>query len=223
VTKPASRERFVPALGYDWLTGLYDPVVRLTTRERTFKRTLLGAAELGEAAAVLDLGCGTGTLAILAAQSDPQVSVVGLDADPKVLRRAQEKARGARVDIPWLRAMSHDIPLGDGACDRVISSLLFHHLGLEDKRRTIREVYRVLAPGGQFHVADWGKPANVLMRGLFFSVQLLDGFTTTRDNVAGALPALFEAGGFRNVRRSAQLSTMYGTLTCYRAVKERAS
>jgi hypothetical protein len=81
----------------------------------------------------------------------------------------------------------------------------------------------VLAPGGQFHVADWGKPANVLMRGLFFSIQLLDGFTTTRDNVAGALPALFEAGGFTRVSRSAQLSTMYGTLACYRAVKERAS
>jgi ubiquinone/menaquinone biosynthesis C-methylase UbiE len=223
VTKAASRERFVPALGYDWLTGIYDPVVRLTTRERTFKRTLLAAAELGEAVAVLYLGCGTGTFAILAAQSYPHVSVVGLDADPKVLRRAQEKARGARVDIPWLRAMSHDIPLGDGACDRVISSLFFHHLGLGDKRRTIREVYRVLAPGGQFHVADWGKPANVLMRGLFFSLQLLDGFTTTRDNVAGSLPTLFEAAGFTKVCRSAQLATMYGTLACYRAVKEPSS
>ena len=57
-------EHYIPALRYDWLTALYDPVIRLTTRERTFKERLIRQADIRNDAEVLDLGCGTGTLAI---------------------------------------------------------------------------------------------------------------------------------------------------------------
>lgn len=87
------------------------------------------------------------------------------------------------------------------------------------KERTARELFRVLKPGGELHVADWGRPTNALMRGLFFSIQLLDGFGNTRDNVAGKLIALFEQAGFVQVAQRRTFGTIYGTLALYSAVK----
>lgn len=82
-----TRTSFIPALGRNSLTWLYDPVVALTTREAYFKKELLRQASIPEDAFVLDLGCGTGTLAVLLARSCPNGSIVGLDGDETALRR----------------------------------------------------------------------------------------------------------------------------------------
>src|SRR5947208_11381763 len=82
------RDRYVPAAGRDWLTALYDPVVRVTTRERSFKQRLIEQAALRPGMDVLDLGCGTGTLAVWAKQPTPEANIVGVAGDPKVLERA---------------------------------------------------------------------------------------------------------------------------------------
>jgi SAM-dependent methyltransferase len=103
--------------------------------------------------------------------------------------------------------------------DRVVSSLLFHHLSRESKERTLDEVFRVLRPGGEFHMVDWGRPRNAFMRVAFLAVQLLDGFPTTRDNVNGLLPRLLIKAGFQEVREIADLSTVAGTLSLYSARK----
>jgi ubiquinone/menaquinone biosynthesis C-methylase UbiE len=87
--------------------------------------------------------------------------------------------------------MAFELPYPDASFDRVISSLLFHHLTRENKERTLREVFRVLRPGEELHVADWGKAQNWPMRVAFLLVQMLDGFETTADNVNGLLPELF--------------------------------
>ena len=72
-----------------------------------------------------------------------------------------------------------------------------------------------LKPGGEFHVADWGRPHNALMRALFLIVRALDGFENTRDNVTGNLPSLFVEGGFEGVTIRHELPTMLGTMTLY--------
>lgn len=208
---------FVPALRYRFLTALYDPVVALTVRERTFKTRLIAQADIAAGDAVLDVGCGTGTLAVQIKQAVPEASVVGLDGDPQVLAIARRKAARAGIAVRFDEGYSYALPYADAAFDRVLSSLFFHHLDRDAKQRTIAEIHRVLRPGGELHVADWGAPSGPVARALFYSIQLLDGFKTTRDNVAGRLPDLFSAGGFERVCATGALETVYGTLSLFRA------
>lgn len=214
-----SRSDFVPALGYRWLTPLYDSVVAATTREATFKRELVEQAHVAAGHRVLDLGCGTGTLAILIKGRQPSALVTGVDGDPAMLERATHKAASAGVSITFDHALSWSLPYADATFDRATSSLFFHHLTWDDKLRTAREALRVLKPGGELHVADWGRATNPAMRGLFLVVQTLDGFVTTRDNVAGRLPEVFAEAGFSDVAERRTFSTMLGSLALYRAVR----
>lgn len=211
--------RYVPALGFHWLTPYYDAVVGATTRERTFKNALLEQAGLEPGHRVLDLACGTGTLTVWAKVHQPGADVVGVDGDPAILLLAAEKARRAGVAVRLDQALSHDLPYPGAHFDRVVSSLFFHHLSWADKQRTARELFRVLKPGAELHVADWGRAANPLMRGLFLLIQILDGFGNTADNVQGKLVPLFEEAGFSRVSQRGAFSTLYGTLCLYSAVK----
>ena len=214
----AAREKsYVPALGYAALTALYDPVVALTTRERTVKRALIRQAQIGDGHRVLDLGSGTGTMAVWIKLEIPGADVTGLDADPAVLSRARAKAASTRVSIRFDEGFSNELPYPDRSFDRIVSSLFFHHLSRTDKLRTVREACRVLQPGGELHVADWGKPQNALMRVLFYAIQVLDGFSNTADNVEGRLPEIFRAGGFHAVAKAQEFATIFGTMTLYRA------
>lgn len=210
---------YIPALRFAALTRFYDPVVRLTTRERHVKQHLLSSADILPATTVLDIGCGTGTMTIWLKQRYPSAEVIGLDADPAILDIARTKAQRAGVDVQFLEANATDIPLPDDAVYSVVSSLFFHHLDTDQKRAVLREILRVLAPGGELHISDWGRPANALMRGLFYIVQLLDGFTTTRDSVEGRLPQLVEETGVRLFREITHFNTVLGTLRQFRATK----
>jgi SAM-dependent methyltransferase len=215
------QEHYIPPLKYHWLTRFYDPLVRLTTREKAFKQALLRLAAPRPGDRVLDLGCGTATLTIALAKAHSMATVTGIDADARALAIARGKARDAALDLDFQQARSTRMPLPDESFDRVVSSLFFHHLSPAEKSATLAETRRVLKPGGELHVADWGKPSNALMRALFLGVQLLDGFETTRDSVAGALPGLLRAAGYEGVEETAKFDTPLGTMRLIRAVRPR--
>jgi SAM-dependent methyltransferase len=212
-----AEDRYVPALGLRALTGLYDPVVRLTTREGTFKSRLLERVALRPGERVLDLGCGTGTLAIEAKRGQQEAVIAGLDGDPEVLRRARCKAADAGVEIDFREGYSTELPYGDESFDVVLSTLFFHHLTGPDKRRTAAEAFRVLKPVGRLQVVDWGRPTDPAMRLLSTSIRLLDGFEQTRENLAGGLPRIFEDAGFTDAAEVERMRTAFGTLAFYRA------
>jgi ubiquinone/menaquinone biosynthesis C-methylase UbiE len=214
-----SKGRYVPALGHAWLTSLYDPIVALTTRERTFKERLIRQAAIGARDRVLDLGCGTGTLALWVKETVEGARVAGVDGDEKVLSVARRKALRSGFKPRFDRGLAFSLPYQDGSFDRVLSSLFFHHLSREDKLWALQETFRVLRPGGELHVADWGRPASLLMRLLFTAVRILDGFENTRDNVEGLLPGLIEQAGFERVSLRGGIATVFGTLALYGARK----
>ena len=214
-----SPDKFVRALGFSWLTRIYDPVVRLTTRKQRFKSELLAQAGLAAPMDVLDLACGTGTLAIRAKRQHPGCEITGIDADDRILKIARGKAKKEGQAIDFQQGFSTKLPFRDRHFDCVLSSLFFHHLLPDAKQLTFREVHRVLKPGGQLHIADWGKPGSFLMRGLFYFIQLLDGFDNTRDIVQGRLPELMRQAGFRNVTTGREFSTIFGAMTLYSGQK----
>ena len=213
------KEIYIPALSYDWLTPFYDPVVRLTTRENTFKKALVEQSRIAPANRVLDLACGTGTLTILLKKTFSQAEITGIDGDPKILEIAKTKAKKAGTRIQFEKGMSFNLPFADESFDCVVSSLFFHHLTRVNKLATLREVRRVLKPDGELHIADWGLPSNFLMQFASRGIELLDGAETTADNFKGLLPAIVMEPGFREVAETRHFNTLFGTIRLLKAKK----
>lgn len=213
---------YVPALGFDRLTPLYDPMLRALLREDALKQRLVDQAGIRPGHAVLDVGCGTGTLAILVKRSHPGARVVGLDGDPKVLAIARAKAERAGVEVEWTEAMAYDPSLPAATFDRVLTSLVLHHLTTDEKRQTLAAVRRLLRPGGELHVADFGPPASFWARGISRVFRHFDGEARTADNLDGRLPALVREAGFTDVRETGNAGTPFGTLV-YLAARSDAA
>ena len=210
-------ERFIPALRFATLTRFYDPLIATVLRESAWKAQLVDQVDLREGMDVLDLGCGTGTLTLMLALNTPGAHIVGVDADPDALERARTKAKEAGATLELIEARAGSLPFDDASFDRVVSSLVFHHLTHDGKCAALAEARRVLRAGGELHIADWGQPHDLVMRAAFLPVQLLDGFETTSDNLRGALPALISAAGFEGVQETRRRRTLFGTLSFIRA------
>lgn len=193
-------EKYIPAFGVNWLTPLYDPFVRLFLPEARFKTYLVRQAGIQGGHRVLDLGCGTATLTILIKKSHPDTEVIGLDGDDKVLEIARKKAAKAGAEITLHEGMAFDLPYPDSSFDRVVSSLVLHHLTAENKQRTLKEVLRVLRPHGELHVADFVRPHRS---------------KDELDKVSG-LAEIMRGAGFDEVEECAQYRTLFGKLSLYR-------
>jgi ubiquinone/menaquinone biosynthesis C-methylase UbiE len=207
---------FIPAAGHAWLTPLYDPLQRWLMREPTIKGRLVEQAGIENRQRVLDLGCGTGTLALQIKRHYPGALVVGLDVDLRVLALARAKVLRAGVLIALTRGSATDLPYPEGAFDRVVSSLVLHHLTTEDKRRALAEAYRVLRPGGELHIADFGRPHNAYTSAVSLLVR---HFEQAAANVAGALPDMMRAAGFEQVRAPMHYTTTFGSVSLYQGCK----
>lgn len=212
---------YIPALRFDALTALYDDLLRRTMRDDVLKRRLVEQAALADAHDVLDLGCGTAALTVIIKRAAPHAAVTGIDLDPRVLEIAKWNIAEAGVDVRLLRGSATDLPLPDASFDRVLSSLLLHHLDTEGKRAALAGAHRVLRPGGELHVLDWGAPQDLAMRIAFASVRWLDGLANTRDNARGRLPELMREAGFTGVEIVERRRTLFGTIAFHRAQRSR--
>ncbi len=154
---PHPAKRYLPAAGRDWALPLYDPLVKLLGADAA-RASLLDRAGIRPGDRILDIGCGTGTFAARIKSRHPESDVIGLDPDPLALARARRKAARAGADIRFDQGFSDDPPYERASFERVFSTFMFHHLSPEDKKKTLAEVRRVLAPRGSFHLLDFLQP-----------------------------------------------------------------
>ena len=147
-TKSKNTNYIPPPFSYGFLTPFYDLMMRWGARESTFKPRLVEQARIERNHRVLDLGCGTATLTILIKKTHPDTKVVGIDADTRVIELARSKVASAGVDVALDYVTVLDLPYPDDSFNRVMSSMVFHHLSRDNKVRSLKEAFRVLKPGG---------------------------------------------------------------------------
>lgn len=212
----SQHDKYVPAMGFFCLASLYDPLMRLVMREEQFKGRLIRNAHIDRFHRVLDLGCGTATLTLMIKRAHPSARVAGLDGDERVLAIARAKVLKSRVNIALTAALCFDIPYPNQAFDRVVTSLVIHHLSTEDKKRTFQDVLRVLKPGGELHVADFAAPHG---QSGHLTSHLFGRVARVGDNLRGLLPAMMADAGFVSVQGHGHFRTLFGAISFFSGVK----
>jgi ubiquinone/menaquinone biosynthesis C-methylase UbiE len=206
----ATPERsYLPAAGRDAFLPLYDPITCLFGFRRALGR-LVDQAKIQPRLSILDVGCGTGTLAVSIKTHYPTIDVVGLDPDPNALAIAQRKAARARVAVRFERGFAEALPFADATFDRVFSSMMFHHLKKDDRPRMLADVRRVLKPGGRLEFLDFIGGHHSLLGGLVHGSQALPA---AEDKLIGRM---LDAG-FADAKRVAGRRTLFGPIGYYQA------
>ena len=193
-----SKRHFLPAAGLHAALPLYDPVLTLIGAPRV-QRAFVQRAALTSGQRVLEIGCGTGNVSLLAKQLCPGASVVGLDPDARALERARHKATRAGVSVRFEAGFADALPHADASFDVVLSSFMWHHLPPEVQGATARELWRVLAVGGRLQLID------------FMHVAQPD-----------ALRAALEAAGFEDIQVTPQPRVLW-LRVCHCAARRAAA
>jgi ubiquinone/menaquinone biosynthesis C-methylase UbiE len=182
-------------------------------QEPGIRKMTIELAGIKEGERVLDVGCGTGTLAIAAGrQTGPTGEVYGIDPSAEMITVAREKAAKAGVDAQFQAAVMEKLPFPDGHFDLVLSSLVLHHLPDDVKRAGFAEVNRVLNPGGRFLAIDIAESS-----GLFGHILQALGVHKTEGKI-GEAPDMLRNAGFEDVELG---RTKYKPLWVLRATKVR--
>ncbi|MER6513410.1 methyltransferase domain-containing protein [Nonomuraea sp. NPDC001636] len=215
-----SQQTFTPALGRLKFTRLYDPVVALT-RERLWRSLVAMHVAPRPDDSIVDVGCGTGSQAMLLHRLEPRARIVGVDPDPETLAQARRKSRASGTAPEWRLGMGDALTglLGPGSADTAVSSLVLHQCPLPMKRAILASMHAVLRPGGKLVIADYGWQRTASMRLAFRVVQLADGMRDTQPNADGVLPELMTGAGFADVREAEVVRTVTGSISVYVAAR----
>lgn len=155
-SKEESKRDFIPAFGYHFLTPFYESINRLIMG-RLWKAVAQKVVERApEKVSVLDLGCGPGTVLRLIRDRRLDLRLTGIDIDPKILAIAKKKAEGK--NIAFRQSSLEELPVENGSVDIALSTLAFHHLREATKRKSFREVKRILGANGLFFLCDFSVP-----------------------------------------------------------------
>jgi ubiquinone/menaquinone biosynthesis C-methylase UbiE len=177
--------------------------------------TLVAQAELGDGLRVLEIGCGTGNVTTRVKRAAPGADVIGTDPDPLALARAQRKARGM-TGIRFERAYAQELPFAEGEFDRVLSSMMLHHLDDDVKAGAAAEIYRILRPGGTLHIVDIGGHTTG-HHGL--AARWMKDNPHAVGNLGDAIPRLLRTAGFDCTEVATRRNRFIGLLTFYRATR----
>jgi ubiquinone/menaquinone biosynthesis C-methylase UbiE len=208
---------FVPAAPQLWT---YDALSFLLTSARRWRPALIAQIAPSPTDVIADIGCGTGTQLRLLARACSSATLIGIDPDEAIRRRARAKLARMTPPAELLAGYLRDTAnlLAGRGVTKVLSSLVFHQVPLDEKRAGLGAIHETLQPGGSLHVADYGLQRTAKMRKRFRLVQMGDGFDNTEPNAQGVLPALMADVGFGTVEETHVFETVSGSISIYRAV-----
>ncbi|GHO84014.1 class I SAM-dependent methyltransferase [Dictyobacter formicarum] len=125
-------------------------------RESTFRHMIANLAQLQSGETVLDVGCGTGTLALIAKEYVGETGcIAGIDPSKSLLAGACHKATRAGLSINFQQGGIEQIPFPDQTFDVVLSTFMMHHVPDDIKHQGVTEIARVLKTGGRLLVVDF--------------------------------------------------------------------
>lgn len=214
--KISQADAHTPPLGHRALTPLYDLAIAAITREKKWRTALITALAPSPGDRILDIGSGTGSLAIALHKACPEACYIGVDPDADAVQRAREKAKRLSGDIRFEEGFfSAGMGYFDEPPNKIVSSLVLHQVPLKEKQRILTDARQALATSGSLFITDYGLQQGV-QRLLFRStVQALDGVEDTRPNAEGIIPKLLINAGFRSVEETEKIATATGTISIY--------
>ena len=212
-----SSRSYVPAAGKHWRLPFYDLLAKLLGADAA-RALFVEQAACRAGQRVLEIGCRTGSLLLLVKKMQPGAEVIGLDPDPAALAIAQRKARRAGVAIQLDQGFADELPYPDASFDRVLSSFMYHHLSRQVKEQTLREVRRVLKPGGRFHMVDFAPSGASGKRG--FTAHLIHADRHLKDNAEDRVLASLRDAGLAEARLLAVRPSRIGSTAYYQASGE---
>ncbi len=188
----------------------YDSVVRLMTlgKDKALRQISIERAQIKPGDHVLDVGCGTGDLTLAAKrQAGQRGKVFGIDAAPEMVEVAQSKATKAGIEVDFRLGLIEALPFPDDTFDVVLSSLMMHHLPEDVKAKGLREIYRVLKPGGHLFVVDMQRPVGLVSH--ILTTVMMHGHLHSG---VQDLPVMMTEAGFTNIEISDFWLKMLGTV-----------
>jgi len=209
-----------PPLGIHALTPFYDRAIAVMTRETVWRSRLVEHIGAKPNEMILDVGSGTGSLAVAVTDAAPDCIYRGIDPDAGAVEIARQKVRLAGSTATFQLGSLDEQPPHRGQVDKVVCSLVLHQVPLDEKRRLLGAMFHWLKPGGQIFIADYGSQPTLTMRLAFrLTVQLLDGTSDTQSNADGVLPVLIEKAGFQKLSTIEAIDTATGRIEIVRAEK----
>ena len=180
----------------------YDFVTNLMTlgHARLLRRLTVDNALIKPGDSVLDVGCGTGEVTLLAKTRAKAGKVYGIDPAPEMIAVARKKAGHKKLDIDFRVGVIESLPFPDSSIDVVTSSLMMHHLPEDLKVRGLAEIYRILKPGGRLLIADFMRPTGSFLNHIFIAFTRHQGLKSGIED----MQKLLKAAGFNQVTQSDQ-------------------
>lgn len=208
-----TKKDYTHALTLGFLTPFYDYIVGFFGFGEYFYTRIAKQIDPGNKGSILDVGTGTGNLAITIKRRCPKAEVTAVDPDENILKIAQRKIRKEKIDIKIVRAFAQKIPFDTGLFDFVVSSFVIHHIPKAFKKRSFLEMKRVLKQDGKILIIDFGEPKNILANFITYLASFIEDVGPNRK---GLIPRLLAESGFKNVN---EVDNKFGLISFYKARK----